>query len=81
MTSRIDWTTIAGKITPRQGDEIRHRTAIVDVVNGDGTVDILLGDSIVENVAKLAGATATLGATVHVLTFGGDLLVLGEIAT
>lgn len=78
-----DMTRLINRLAPPPDGEspVRHRSGVVDTVNGDGTVDVLVSGQLVESVAVLAGATAGTGDTVHLLVWDGDLLVLGARAT
>jgi hypothetical protein len=71
----------ARMFAPGDGEQpVRHRSALVDAVNGDGTVDLDVQGVIIANVAVLAGATAGVGDVVHVLVWPGDMLVVGAVA-
>lgn len=62
---------------------LRLRQGVVQVVNGDGTLDITLGGSQVTltGVARLSSYTSpTAGQAVMVLATGYDLLILGRVA-
>lgn len=71
------------KLVPQKDGEpyTVHRTAVVDAVNTDGTVDLEVSGVVIPDVPVLSGATAPLGAVVSVLAWQGALLVLGAVAT
>lgn len=80
----IDYTKLRKKLAPDQdGEPPTHlRTATVDAVNSDGTVDLLMASGvIVPDVPKLASARALDGSVVQVIALRGSLLVLGSIST
>jgi hypothetical protein len=78
-----DLFRLLGRLQPEEDGEtpVRHRSGVVDAVNGDGTVDVEISGVAVTDVAVLDGAVAGVGDVVHVLTWGGDMLVLGKAAT
>lgn len=55
---------------------VRHRSAVVAVVNGDRTVNLTMGGLTVANVSTLGGFFS-VGEVVQVIAWAGDLLVLG----
>lgn len=76
----IDYTKLLKKLTPDQDGEphLHLRTAVVDAVNANGTVDIIMSGIIIPGVPRLAEATVQVGATVQVLAARGSLLVIGQ---
>lgn len=82
MTGR-DLTRLEQRLFPAQDGEaaVRHRSGTVDTVNPDGTVDLILGAVTVPSASVLSGAVVAPGDVVQVLTWRGDLLVLGQWAT
>jgi hypothetical protein len=79
----IDYTKLRKKLAPDQdGEPPTHlRTATVDAVNSDGTVDLLMASGvIVPDVPKLASAYTPDGSVVQVISLRGSLLVLGVVA-
>lgn len=79
----IDYTKLLDALDPETDgeDPLRRRTAIVDEVNSDGTLDIILSGVIIENVPRLATVGAVEGDAVQVQTNLGSLLVVGTIAS
>lgn len=79
----IDYTKLLKKINPdRDGEPHLHlRTAVVDAVNADGTLDIVMSGIVIPGVPKLATAYAPDGATVQVISARGTLLVIGAAGT
>lgn len=79
----IDYTALLKKLTPdRDGEPFTHlRTAVVDAVNSDGTVDLeMSGGIIVPDVSKLDSAHVEVNTVVQVISFRGSMLVLGPVA-
>lgn len=68
------------KLVPQKDGEpyTVHRSAVVDAVNADGTVDLVLSGVTVPGVPVLGGAGVWVGGTVSVLAWQGALLVLGS---
>jgi hypothetical protein len=80
----IDYTKLRKKLAPDQdGEPATHlRTATVDAVNSDGTVDLLMASGvIVPDVPKLASAYTPDGSVVQVISLRGSLLVIGPSAS
>jgi hypothetical protein len=79
----IDYTRLIEQLDPeRDGeDTLKPRTAIVDEVNSDGTLDIILSGVIIPNVPRLASVGAIEGDAVQVQASRGALLVIGTIAS
>lgn len=78
----IDYTKLRKKLIPEPDGEsnLILRTATVDVVNSDGTVDLLMSSGVlIPGVPRLAGAYAPEDAVVQVLSLRGSLLVLGAV--
>lgn len=78
----VDYTRLIQKLVPEQDGEagLTLRTATVDNVNADGTVDLEMSSGvIVPNVPRLDGARAYLGTVVQVLSLRGSLLVIGSV--
>src|SRR5690606_9122703 len=67
------------KLVPQKDGEpyTVHRTAVVNAVNSDGTVDLTLSGVTVPRVPVLGGAGVWVGGTVSVSAWQGALLVLG----
>jgi hypothetical protein len=86
----IDYTKLIRKLDkdPMKGNGptsdpdpgLRLRTATVDAVNSDGTVDLILSGGLVPDVAVLDGAVIDDEAVVQVLVARGIMLVLGGSA-
>jgi hypothetical protein len=75
-----DYTKLLEKLVPSSDGEpvLTLRTATVDTVNADGTVDLELGSGvIVPNVPCLDNVTTAAGLVVQVLSARGSLLVIG----
>lgn len=74
---------ILQKLVPQKDGEpyVVHRTALVDAVNSDGTVDVELSGVVVPNVPVLERALVLAGDVVQVLAWQGALLVLGRVET
>lgn len=76
----IDFTKLREKLDPDPGgeDQLRIRSATVQTMNADGTVDILLSGVTVPGVPRLdQGGWLATGAVVQVLTLRGAYLILG----
>lgn len=79
----IDFTTLRKKLDPDPGaeDTLRLRTAIVQTMNADGTVDILVSGATVPSVPRLDdGGWLAAGAVVQVLTLRGGRIILGTVS-
>ena len=78
----IDLSKIKQKINPKPDgqDVARMRTAIVDAVNTDGTIDILLSGIVVTQIPRLAGTTFVAGDTAQLISYRGSLLAIGVVA-
>ena len=79
----IDYTKLIEKLDPEKDgqDVITLRTAIVDEVNSDGTLDIILSGIVIPNVPRLASVGAVEGDAVQVQTYRGSMLVVGTTAS
>lgn len=80
----IDYTKLIKKLDKDPNGEdpgLRLRTAVVDAVNPDNTVDLLLSGGLVPDVPVLDGAVVSDGAVVQVLVARGSILVLGGSAS
>lgn len=78
-----DYTRLLEKIVPTQDgeDPVRLRTAVVAVINSDGTIDITLNGVTVTNVPVVGSNLGfVVGRSVQVLVHRGALLVLGQTA-
>jgi hypothetical protein len=76
----IDYTRLRKKIIPDPDGEpnLVLRTATIDAVNTDGTVDLEMSSGvIVPDIPQLQGSYAPAGAVVNVLSLRGSLLVIG----
>ena len=80
--SGIDWTKALERIVPSpDGEPPTHlRTATVNAVNSDGTLDIVLSGVVIPNIPVVAGVEVLTGQDVNVLARRGGLLVLGPTA-
>lgn len=78
----IDYTRLREKLIPEPDAEgpVSLRSAVVSVVNADGTLDVLLSNTLVQNVPRLASVTARVGDTVQMLVQRGDKLIIGFTA-
>jgi hypothetical protein len=79
----LDYTALIKKIAPEKDGEppVHLRVGTVSVVNGDGTLDIIMSSGvIVPDVPQLAGAYSPPGAVVQMLSARGSLLVLGAVS-
>jgi hypothetical protein len=79
----IDYTKLINQLDPEQDgeDSLKPRTAIVDEVNVDGTLDIILSGVIVPDVPRLASVGAVEGDAVQVQVSLGGMLVIGTIGS
>jgi hypothetical protein len=79
----IDYTKLINQLDPEQDgeDSLKPRTAIVDEVNVDGTLDIILSGVIVPNVPRLSSVGAVEGDAVQVQVSLGGMLVIGTIGS
>lgn len=78
----IDYTRLRKKLIPEPDGEpnLILRTATVDAVNANGTVDLTMSSGVlIPGVPRLAGAYAPVDAVVQVLSLRGSLLVLGAV--
>lgn len=76
----IDYTKLRAALDPDPGgeDTLRLRTAKVQTMNANGTVDILLSGVLVPGVPRLDnGSWLATGANVQVITLRGGHLILG----
>lgn len=78
-----DYTKIISGLVPQLDGEsaVRHRSALVDAVNANGTVDLDFNGTIIASVSVLDGAVVGAGETVQVAVWAGDMLVLGAART
>ena len=79
----IDYTRLIEALDPeRDGQDVTTlRTAIVDDVNANGTLDIILSGVIVPEVPKLSTVSAVAGDVVQVQVYRGSMLVVGFVNT
>jgi hypothetical protein len=79
----IDYTRLIEQLDPEQDgeDSLKPRTAIVDEVNSDGTLDIILSGIVIENVPRLSTVSAMEGDVVQVQVSRGSILVVGFVNT
>lgn len=78
-----DYTKLLDKLIPSPGgeDTVRMRTATVTAINQDGTVRISMsGVTIPKDIPRLASSGMLIGDTVSVISFRGELLVIGPVA-
>jgi hypothetical protein len=79
----IDYTKLIEKLDPeRDGPDVTTlRTAIVDEVNSDGTLDIILSGVVVPDVPRLSTVSAVEGDVVQVQVSRGSILAVGFVNT
>lgn len=79
----VDLTKLIEKLDPRRDgpDSLKPRTAVVNAVNVNGTLDIILSGVVIPNVPRLSSVGVLVGDTVQVTTSRGGLLVIGVVAT
>lgn len=65
---------LARRLRVPSGTPTQHRTGVIDVVNGDGTVDVTLAGEVIPSVPIVQ--EATVGDSVQLLVWQGDLLAL-----
>ena len=78
-----DYTKLLNKLVPSPGgeDTVRMRTATVTAINSNGTVRISVsGVTIPVDIPRLASSGMLIGDTVSVISFRGELLVIGPVA-
>lgn len=78
-----DYTKLLNKLVPSPGgeDTVRMRTATVTAINSNGTVRISVsGVTIPKDISRLASSSMSMGDTVSVISFRGELLVIGAVA-
>src|SRR5690554_7809445 len=78
-----DYTKLLNKLVPSPGgeDTVRMRTATVTAINSNGTVRISVsGVTITVDISRLASSGMLISVTVSVISFRGELLVIGTIA-
>lgn len=78
-----DYTKLLNKLIPSPGgeDTVRMRTARVTAINSNGTVRISVsGVTIPKDIPRLASSGMLVGDTVSVISFRGELLVIGPVA-
>lgn len=78
-----DYTALLRKLIPDPGgeDTVRMRTATVTAINSNGTVRISMsGVTIPKDIPRLASSGVLVGDTVSVISFRGQLLVIGPVA-
>jgi hypothetical protein len=81
----VDYTKLREALSPLpqiSGDEkTSMRVAEVTAINSaDGTVDVLLSETAVENVPVLDSVVVFVGSIVQMLTYRGSMLVIGTVA-
>lgn len=77
----MDYVKLLNKLDkdPNGEDQgLRLRTAVVDAVNSDGTVDLIMSGGLVPDVPVLDSAPVYDDAVVQVLTTRGGMIVLGS---
>lgn len=78
----LDYTTILKKIIPQPDgeDPTVLRSAVVSAVNSDGSLDILLSGTEIDNVPRLDSAVGLeVNDIVKLLTFRGGMLILDKV--
>lgn len=75
-----DWTRIVDNILPDAGaeDTLRMRTGTIDVLNSDGTADVVVSGIVVPDLPVVDGAVVVSGDTVMLISYRGQLIVLGR---
>lgn len=83
MATNANLTKLRKKLipTPDGQDVLRLRSGVVSAVNSDGTCDVVLAGTTVEDVPRLAEASVAVGAVVQMLTYRGSLLIIGRSAS
>ncbi len=78
----IDMTRLREKLIPEpDGDSpLALRTAVVSAVNANGTLDVLLSSTLLQNVPRLASVSVAVGDTVQMIVQLGDKLIIGFTA-
>lgn len=78
----LDYTKLLEKLSPQPDAEdiLRLRVGTVLAVNADGTLNLTVSEITVEDVPKLSGTSAPVGAVVQVITYRGSMLVIGAVA-
>lgn len=79
----IDLSKIKKKLNPPMDgqDVLRLRVGVVTAVNGDGTCDVVLSGTTIEDVPRLQEASVQVGGVVQILSYRGSLLIIGRSAT
>lgn len=79
--SGLDFTRLLETLEPTPDGEkpMRHRSGVVDAVNSDGTVDVIMSGLVIPGLSVLAGASVSVGDTVQIAVWPGDMLVLGAV--
>lgn len=78
----IDYTRLIEQLDPQLDgeDPLKPRTATVNAVNSNGTLNIVLSGVIIPNVPRLSSVGAVVGDVVQVQSSRGSLLVIGVSA-
>lgn len=79
----IDYTKLINQLDPEPDgeDSLKPRTAIVDAVNANGTLNIILSGVVVPNVPRLASVAPVVGDAVQVQVSRGSMLVIGFVTS
>lgn len=79
----IDYTKLLDKLSPQPGgeDTIRLRSGVVDTVNADGTADVALSGVVVPDIPVWGSVEVAAGVVVSVISYLGQLIVAGVVAT
>ena len=81
----FDVTQVLKKIVPEQDgpSNVTLRTGVIAAVNGDGTVNVTMGDGTVVTNKPVVGSSVvfTIGQVVNILTGRNQFLVLGGTAS
>lgn len=79
----LDYTRLLERLNPAPGGEgvTRIRNGVVDAINLDGTLDVEVSGVVVPDVPRLESARPAEGDTVVMVTYLGQPLVIGVIAS
>lgn len=79
--SSTDYTKLLARLLPDAGgeDTLRMRVGVVSAVNVNGTLDVIVSGQIAAGVAQLDSSVAGVGDVVQMITYRGQLLVIGTV--
>lgn len=79
----VDWTRVVEAILPDAGgeDALRARTGVVDSIASNGRADVVVSGIVVPSLPVIAGVEIAVGNTVMLISYRGQMVVLGKTRT